>query len=62
MDKIPDKKWYHDPNLQNNINKSTVAMCLAQNCIIPPKEWEHNPELQDKYGYTTAMYIIEYCR
>lgn len=42
---ICPKQWEHDPNLQENINGSTVAMHLADKCVIPPKHWEHDPQL-----------------
>ena len=34
--KIPDKKYYHNPNITND-NGWTVAMILASNGIIPSK-------------------------
>ena len=34
--KIPDKKYYHNPNITNGYGQ-TVAMDLASNGIIPPK-------------------------
>lgn len=39
----------------------TVAMLLAENCIISPKEWYHNPKLRDNNGMTVALYIAKYC-
>ena len=35
---MPDKKYYHDPNIVSE-SGWTVAMHLANNGIIPPKQW-----------------------